>query len=209
MPDSRATGPVGHFPGAADVSRFDVVVVGASAGGLKPLTLLLGLLPQDFPLPILVVMHVSKRSPGLLPTVLGWRCKLTVKWAEDMEALRAATVYVAPPDRHLLISNGMTVQLSSAERVNWWRPAVDALFHSAAAVCSDRTIAIVLSGALYDGAKGVAAVASAGGITIAQDEASAEFFDMPSAALDLGRADIAMSPAKMAEALQILAAQRS
>lgn len=95
--------------------------------------------------------------------------------------------------------------LSSAERAGWWRPAVDVLFRSAADVFGERTIAVVLSGAMWDGAKGIGAVAETGGITIAQNEASSGHFDRPAAALDLGRADLAMEPAKIARALQVLA----
>ena len=119
--------------------------------------------------------------------------------------MKPGMVYVAPPDQHLIVKPGHRIGLSSADRVRWWRPAVDVLFQSAAEVHAERTIAIVLSGAMWDGAKGVAAVVKAGGITIVQDEATSGHFDMPAAALDVGRADLMMSPRKMALALQVLA----
>jgi two-component system chemotaxis response regulator CheB len=129
---------------------------------------------------------------------------LRVKWAEYGELMKPGTVYVAPPDQHLVLKPGHRVGLSSADRVGWWRPAVDMLFRSAAEIHGERTIAIVLSGAMWDGAKGVAAVAYAGGITIVQDEATSDHFDMPAAALVLGRADVMMSPHRMAQVLQVL-----
>jgi two-component system chemotaxis response regulator CheB len=108
-----------------------------------------------------------------------------------------------------LVKPGHRINLSAADRVGWWRPAVDVLFQSAAEVCGEGTIAVVLSGAMWDGAEGIAAVARAGGITIAQDEASSDHFDMPAAALDLGGADVMMSPLKIAQALQVLTQSRS
>ena len=189
----------------AAASAYDLVVIGGSAGGIPALQQLLSALPEDFPLPILLVQHLSAMLPSKLPQVLGYRTRLKAKWAEDGEALRPATVFIAPPDRHLLVRADRRIGLSSVERVGWWRPAVDVLFGSAAEAFGERTIAVVLSGAMWDGAKGVRAVVEAGGITIAQDEVSSGHFDMPAAALDLGRADLAMEPAKIALALQILA----
>lgn len=183
---------------------YDVVVIGGSAGGIPALISLLSALPAAFPLPVLVVQHLSTRMPSMLPKVLGWRTDLRVKWAEDGERMRPGTVHIAPADRHLLARPGHRLALSSAPRVGWWRPAVDALFDSAAEVYGARVAAVVLSGAMWDGAKGIAAVARRGGITIVQDEATSGHFDMPAAALDLGRADLFMSPQKIAAALQVL-----
>jgi two-component system, chemotaxis family, protein-glutamate methylesterase/glutaminase len=181
-----------------------VVVIGGSAGGIPALIALLSSLPADFPCPILLVQHLSATLPSQLPAVLGYRTALRVKWAEHGEAIRPATVYVAPRDRHLVVNPGHRIALSSANRAGRWRPAVDVLFRSAAEVCGERTIAVVLSGALWDGAKGIGAVGQAGGITIVQDEATSDHFDMPAAALDLGRADVMMSPRKIAQAIQVL-----
>jgi two-component system chemotaxis response regulator CheB len=183
---------------------YSVVVIGASAGGVSALIGLLSGLPADFPLPILLVQHLSAKLPSKLPEVLGYATALRVKWAEHGELMKAGTVYVAPPDLHLVVKPGHRIGLSSADRVEWWRPAVDMLFRGAAEVYRERTIAIVLSGAMWDGAKGMAAVAKAGGITIVQDEATSDHFDMPAAALNLGPADV-MSPRRMAQALRLLA----
>ena len=180
-------------------------MIGGSAGGIPALAAVLAALPADFPIPILVVQHLSAKLPSKLPVALGWRTGLRVKWAEDGEPARPGTVHVAPPDQHLLVAPGPRLALSSAERVGWWRPAVDALFRSAAEACGERVAAVVLSGAMWDGALGMIAVAKGGGITIAQDEATSAHFDMPAAALDLGRVDLVMSPRKIAETLRFLA----
>jgi len=189
---------------ALQASPYRVVVIGGSAGGFPALASLLSALPPDFGLPILVVLHLSATQPSKLPAVVGYHTPLRVKWAEHGERMRAGIVYVAPPDRHLLVREGERVALSQSERRGWWRPAVDTLFESAAADYGESVIAVVLSGAMWDGAKGVAAVGAAGGITIAQDEATSDHFDMPAAALDLGFADVMMSPRRIAEALQVL-----
>lgn len=203
VPDIRP--PAGASDRLARASAYDVVAIGGSAGGISALIGVLSSLPATFPLPILVVQHLSATLPSRLPEVLGWRTPLRVKWAEHGEALAPGTVYVAPPDRHLLVGAGHRVALSSAERVGRWRPSVDALFRSAAQVCGERAIAVVLSGVMWDGAAGIAAVAERGGITVTQDEATSDHFDMPAAALDLGRADVVMPPRKIAQALQVLA----
>ncbi len=182
-----------------------VVVVGASAGGILALGQILGALPPSFPLPILVVLHLSRTLPSRLPAVLGYRTRLSVAWAEDGEIARPGHVHVAPRDRHLTVDLEGRLRLCSSPPLRWWRPAVDKLFASAAASFGPRAVAVVLSGVLTDGAAGIAAVCAAGGITMAQDEASAGHFDMPAAAIDLGRADIVFSPRKIAEALQVLA----
>jgi two-component system chemotaxis response regulator CheB len=144
-------------------------------------------------------------APSVLPMILGWRTRLVVRWAADGDELEPSHIYVAPPNRHLLVGPDGRLALSDGERIGWWRPAVDALFQSAAECHKQKAIGIVLSGAMWDGAAGMAAIAAAGGITIAQDQASAGFFDMPAAACDFGRADLVMSPAQIAGALRVLA----
>lgn len=189
----------------ARTSICDIVVVGGSAGGIQALISLLNALPADFPLPILVVQHLSRETPSRLPEILQWRTKWVAKWAEDGEPIRRGVVYVGPADRHLLLGPDRRLALSSTPPFRWWRPAVDALFQSAAEIYGERVVAVVLSGAMWDGARGISAIASRGGITIVQDEATSEHFDMPASAIDLGRADLVMSPIKIAAALQTLA----
>ncbi|HEU4960198.1 MAG TPA: chemotaxis protein CheB [Sphingomonas sp.] len=186
-------------------TRYRAVVLGASAGGIAALKELLSALPADFPLPILLVLHISRTAESRLAEVLGYRTGLTVKWAQWGERALPGTVYVAPRDRHLLLQRNGRIALSDADPVGWWRPAVDRLFESAAAALGDAAIGAVLSGALWDGTRGITAIREAGGITIAQDEATSDHFDMPAGAIDIGRADIVLPPAKIAEALIVLA----
>lgn len=198
-----ALNPPALYPAAA--APYSVVVIGGSAGAIPALMTLLAALPAHFPLPILVVQHIPRDIPSSLPAVLGWRTRLRVKWAEDGEPTVPGTVHIAPPDRHLILLPHARLGLSFAARIGHWRPAVDALFLSAADVCGDSTVAVVLSGAMWDGAAGMAAIARKGGITIVQDEASSRFSEMPAAALDLGRADVFLTPLRIAGALRVLA----
>jgi two-component system chemotaxis response regulator CheB len=188
-----------------DVPGYDLVVIGGSAGGIAALHALLGPLPASFPLPILVVQHLAPTLPSRLPAVLGYRTALRCKWAEEGERLKGGTVYVGPPDRHLLVTPHRRARLCDGPRQGWWRPAVDRLFESAAEGFGERAVGIVLSGAMWDGASGIAALREAGALTLAQDEPSAGHFDMPACAIDLGKADVVLPPAKIAQALQVLA----
>ena len=184
---------------------YQAVVIGGSAGVLHALFVILEELPADYPIPIIVVQHRTNDHSDLFEQVLQYKSKIRIKQADEKEEISAGVVYVAPPDRHLIVRSQTEIGVTQGEKVGWWRPAVDALFLSAAEIFQDRTVAVVLSGVMWDGAAGMAAVARAGGITIAQDEQSASYFDMPAAALDLGHADVMLNPAKMAEALQVLA----
>jgi two-component system chemotaxis response regulator CheB len=187
---------------------FDLVVIGASAGGIPALIGVLSALERDFPLPILIVQHLPKRSPSVLSSVLGWRTALPVRWAEDGGTMLPSTVYVAPADHHLLVEPELRMRLSCGEPMGYWMPAIDPLFRSAAMHYGKRAIAVVLSGMMWDGAGGMSAVAASGGVTIAQNEASSGYFDMPAAALDLGHADVEMNPQQIARALHVLAGNR-
>jgi len=184
---------------------YSAVVIGASAGGIVALTAILERLPANFRLPVLVVLHLGPDKVCQLPAILGWRTRLRVKWAEDGETVEGGTVYLAPPNLHLLLQAGGQLALSSADRVDFWRPAIDPLFESAVDAYGAGVVAVILSGMMWDGAKGIAAVAKGGGVTIVQDEASSRYFEMPTAALDLGHADLMMSPARIATALDLLA----
>jgi two-component system chemotaxis response regulator CheB len=185
--------------------RYDLVAIGGSAGGITALGAMLGALPASFPLPILVVQHLSATLPSLLPEVLGYRTPLRCKWAAQGDRLTGGTVYVGPPDRHLLVGRGRRVRLSIGPKEDWWRPAVNRLFESAAEICGGRVIAVVMSGMMWDGARGMAAVHDAGGFTIAQDAPSSRYFEMPSSAIDLAAPDAILPPAEIARTLLVLA----
>jgi two-component system chemotaxis response regulator CheB len=186
---------------------YEIVALGASRGGLAALSAVLSPLPPDFPLPILVVQHMPADRPNSLPWLLSHGSRLRVKPAEPGERPRAGTVYVAPPDHHLLVASDGTLALSQAERVHYCRPAVDVLFHSLAEVHGERAVGVVLTGMGRDGARGLAAIRERGGLTLAQDEATAEAPGMPCAAIDIGKADIVLPPDRLAAALMAAAGE--
>jgi two-component system chemotaxis response regulator CheB len=171
-------------PGEGTVAHQDVVVVGASAGGVEALRTMVAGLPSDLPAAVLIVLHIPRSSPSALPAILSRATGLPVRTAVDGEPLRHGRVYVAPVDRHLLIVDNRT-RLSRGPSENGHRPAIDPLFRSAARAFGPRVIGVVLSGTRDDGASGLAAIADRGGTTIVQDPADAGFSSMPLAAMEL------------------------
>jgi len=163
-------------------SGRDVVVVAASAGGLEPLRTMLCGLPADLPASLLVVLHIPATGGRHLPGVLDRAGPLRAAHAIDGERLRPGRVYLAPPDRHLLVIKD-TLRLSHGPRQNGFRPAADPLFRSAALHAGPRTTAVVLSGTLDDGALGSATVERRGGRVIVQDPAEADYSSMPRSAV--------------------------
>ena len=192
-----------HLSGLTDAS-FEVVAVAASAGGLNALSQLLAGLPADFPAAVAVVQHLDPRHRSLMADILSRRTALTVKQAEDGDKLSPGTVYVAPPNKHLLIDREGTVSLTQSELVHFVRPSADLLFESVAASFKHRVIGVVLSGSGSDGSMGVQAIKKMGGTVIAQDEATSEFFSMPNAAIQTGNVDFILPLNEIASALVTL-----
>jgi two-component system chemotaxis response regulator CheB len=188
--------------------RTGIVVVGASAGGVEALRRLVAGLSPEFPLPICVVLHVSPRSPGLLDEILDRAGPLRAKNACAFERLRPGRIYVAPPDRHLIVEPGV-VRLTRGPRENWFRPAINPLFHSAARVYGPAAIGVVLSGNLHDGTAGLGAIKELGGIAIIQDPADALFPSMPRNALESVNVDYCVRRSDMASLLSRLAARQA
>ncbi|WP_207541145.1 chemotaxis protein CheB [Sabulicella rubraurantiaca] len=186
-----------------------VVGIAASLGGIQALTLVLKALPTDFPLPVLIVQHLRRGAPSILPEILARRTTLRVKSAVEGGRPLPGGVYVAPPDRHLLVRADGRFGLSSSAPVNFCRPSADALFRSMAETLGARAIAVVLTGLGRDGARGMEAIVRAGGAAIAQDETTAEAPDMPRAAVDIGHADLILPLNRIAFALTVLADQPS
>jgi two-component system chemotaxis response regulator CheB len=172
--------------------QYEIVALAASAGGIAALGRVLGELPVGFPVPVLVVQHLDPRHETVIADVLGRRTKLRVKLAEAEEMAQPGTVYVAPPNRHLLVGSGGLLSLSSSELVHFVRPSADLLFESVAGAYGPRAIACVLTGTGRDGAMGVGAVSSRGGTVIVEDPASAEFTGMPDAAVNTGPIDFVL-----------------
>lgn len=168
---------------ATPSTRFRVVGIGASAGGIEALLSVLAALPPEFPHPVCVVLHIPAQGDDLLAQVLDRRCTIPVSTARQAESLLAGHVYVAPSDRHLIV-RGQVVGLTHGPLENGVRPAVDALLRSMAESCGPAAVAVVLSGALADGARGARAVADAGGRVLVQDPADARVTSMPRHAIE-------------------------
>ena len=182
------------------MARRDIVVVGGSAGGIEALTALVrGLLP-DFPAALFVVVHIPPYSVSHLPQILSRAGALPAVHATDGEPIEPGRIYVAPPDRHLLVRRGW-VELTRGPRENHSRPAVDPLFRSAARAYGSRVIGVVLSGSLYDGSLGLMAVKTRGGLAIVQDPREAAVEGMPRSALRLVEADHVLAAAEIAQVL--------
>lgn len=182
----------------------NIIVIGASAGGVEALTRIVGELPGDFPAPLFVVVHFPSHGTSVLPAILNRAGTLHAEHAVDGEAIRPGRVYVAPPDRHLLVHRGL-VRLSPGPRENGHRPAADPLFRSAARAYGPRVVGVVLTGNLDDGTAGLMAVGDRGGVTVVQDPADAQHKGMPSSAVANVQVDHVVPLAGMAALLARLA----
>jgi two-component system, chemotaxis family, protein-glutamate methylesterase/glutaminase len=166
-----------------DLGRIRGIAIGASAGGVEALSVLLPALPTDLAAPVFVVLHQPRDRPSLLVDIFKLRCDLPVREAEDKEAVEAGTIYFAPPDYHLLVDEGPRLALSADGLVHYSRPSIDVLFESAADVYEDRLLGILLTGANEDGASGMEAIHRAGGTTVVQEPETAIAASMPLSAL--------------------------
>lgn len=165
------------------MANKDIVVIGASAGGMGALEKLVSGLPADLPAAVFVVWHLSPGVRSVLPTVLTKAGPLVAEHPKDGDPIRPGRIYVAPNDHHLLLERGY-MRVTKGPKENRFRPAVDPLFRSAAYLYSTRVIGVVLSGALDDGTAGLWAIKLRGGTAVVQDPADAMHRSMPLNALD-------------------------
>jgi two-component system, chemotaxis family, protein-glutamate methylesterase/glutaminase len=161
----------------------DIVVVGASAGGVEALRALAGGLPEDLPAPVVVVLHIAKHAPSALPAILDRAGPLPAVAAEQGGPLVNGVIFVAPSDRHVLVDGGL-LRLSPGPTENGHRPAIDPLFRSAAAGYGPRAVGVVLSGTLDDGTAGLVAITDRGGTALVQEPGDALYPGMPTSALE-------------------------
>jgi two-component system chemotaxis response regulator CheB len=159
------------------------VAIGGSAGAVQALSRILPALPANYPLPVLIVVHVPPDRDNALVPLFQAKCRVEVKEAEDKEPAAAGVVYFAPSDYHLLVEADGSLSLSSDELVNHSRPSIDVLFEACADAYGTTVAAVLLTGANHDGARGLSAVAEAGGMAVVQDPSDAYAAAMPNAGL--------------------------
>lgn len=169
--------------------RPELIVIGASAGGLNALRIVLGEIPKNFPVPIIVVLHISPQADDFWIQNMNKKCQLNVKEAEDKEQIQSGTIYFAPANYHVLIDEHRTIALSVDEKVNYSRPSIDVLFESAADVYKEKTLGVILTGSSNDGSNGLKKIKEKGGITVAQDPTEAEYKLMPEKAIQTSKID--------------------
>ncbi len=184
-------------------TQFPIVVVGASAGGIEALQGLVAGLPHDFAGALCVVLHLQAQSPSALPEILSKAGPLPAQHARDGEVIRPGRIYVAPPDHHLLV-DGDRLAVTKGPKENRFRPAVDALFRSAAYTHAPQVIGVVLSGVLDDGTSGLWTVKRLGGVAIVQDLSEAAFDPMPRHATEQVAVDYQIRVGEMGPLLERL-----
>jgi two-component system, chemotaxis family, protein-glutamate methylesterase/glutaminase len=191
---------------AAAARRCEAVVIGASAGGFEALLAVLKGLPRTYPMPLVAVLHLPDNHESRLAELFGYRLALEVREARDKETLAPGILYFAPPGYHLSVEDDRSFSLSCEERVNYARPAIDILFTSAADAYGKSLAGILLTGANYDGAAGLAGMQVAGSLTIVQDPATAEVPTMPEAAIRRMTPDLILPLAEINSLLHRLGA---
>jgi two-component system, chemotaxis family, protein-glutamate methylesterase/glutaminase len=185
--------------------KRDVIVIGASAGGIEPLKTLVAALPSDLPAAIFIVQHIPPWQRSQLPEILTHAGNLPAFHPAPDEEIRNGRIYVAPPDRHVIMESGGKIALWHGPKENRFRPAINPLFRSAAVMYGKRVAGVILSGALDDGAAGLWWVKRFGGIGAVQEPEEALFPDMPRNAMEHSTVDYVLPVSKLGPALTRLA----
>ncbi|MCU1310590.1 MAG: CheB methylesterase [Candidatus Angelobacter sp.] len=190
------------------MGKRDIVVIGASAGGVQALLRVVSALPREFPASVFVVVHTSPSGPGMLDKVLNRVDGQRARYAQDGMKIQGNSIYIAPPDRHLLWEDG-AIRIASGPKQNRNRPVIDALFRSAASAYGERVIGVVLTGYLDDGSSGLAMIKKAGGVAIVQDPEDAQVSEMPEQALQRADPDYCLPLDEIPGVLQELVSEPS
>lgn len=169
----------------------DTIVIGASAGGVQALSALVADLPANLPAAVFIVLHIPADAPSMLPSILGRDSALRVTHPTNGELIARGRIYIAPPDRHLLIE-GNRIKTVHGPRENLHRPSIDTLFRSAARWAGSRVIGVILTGARDDGTVGMRAIKKRGGLTIVQDPMEASFSSMPMSVMQTIKVDYSL-----------------
>jgi two-component system chemotaxis response regulator CheB len=173
--------------------HYEAIVIGVSSGGMNVLKIISSALPIDFKIPIIIVQHVGAHSENQWIQLLNEKSNLHIKEADEKEKIEKGTIYIAPPNYHLLIEKDKTFSITIDERVNFARPSIDVLFESAAEAYRNKLIGIVLTGSNNDGTVGITRIKECGGLAIIQDPKTAESPYMPQSAIDTIEADYILS----------------
>jgi two-component system chemotaxis response regulator CheB len=184
------------------VAACQALVIGASAGAVEALSLLLPVVPKDARVPVVVVVHLPPNRPSLLTEVFTPRCRALVREPEDKQPVAAGTIWFAPSNYHLLIERDRTFSMSVDEPVRFSRPSIDVLFESAAEAFGRSLCVFVLTGANEDGSRGARAIREAGGLVVVQDPRTAEAREMPTAAIALARPQLVAALPELAQLLR-------
>lgn len=172
------------------LTKYSLVAIGGSAGSLEVVLKIVAQLPPQMTATVVLIMHRKSATDSILVNILSTRTTLPVKEVEDKETLLPGTIYIAPPDYHLLVEDKENFSLDSSEKVHYSRPSIDVTFESVAEIFGAGAIGILLSGANADGAAGLLTIKKGGGLTIVQEPASAEVGFMPQQAVILGAANV-------------------
>jgi two-component system, chemotaxis family, protein-glutamate methylesterase/glutaminase len=186
----------------SSIAACEALVIGASAGAVDALSLLLPVVPKDARVPVVIVVHLPPNRPSLLAELFASRCAARVREPEDKEPVAAGTVWFAPSNYHLLIERDRTFSMSVDEPIRFSRPSIDVLFESAAEAFGSSLCGFVLTGANDDGSRGARAIREAGGIVVVQDPRTAEAKQMPSAAIALAKPQLIASLPELAQLLR-------
>jgi two-component system, chemotaxis family, protein-glutamate methylesterase/glutaminase len=186
------------------MAGHDIIVVGASAGGVEALTEFVGTLPRNLPAAVFIVLHIPAQSPSQLPKILNRFAFLEAIHPEDGMKIEYGYIYVAMPDHHMLIEQGK-VRIVHGPKENRHRPAIDPLFRSAAKVYGPRVVGVVLTGSRDDGTAGLLAIKRCGGIAVVQDPNEALYPSMPTSALENVEIDYTLPLADIGPLLERLA----
>ena len=189
---------------AQHARRRDIVVIGASAGGVPGLLEIVAALPAEFDTPVAIVLHRTSKPPRLLEGLLARRCGLRVVEAATGDAIAPRTIFIAPPDGHLSLLPDRTFEVQDGRRIAHVRSSANPLFESVAEVFGAGVVAVVLSGTGRNGARGVSAIKERGGTVIVQNHSTSQYFEMPSAAIQTGAVDFVLPVEEIASALVVL-----
>jgi two-component system chemotaxis response regulator CheB len=185
----------------ASAEPYGILAIASSAGGISALGRVLGELPVELPVPVVIVQHLDPRHETIIAEVIGRRTKLAVKLAAEGERAEVGKVYIAPPNRHLLVGVEGVMSLTSSELVHFVRPSADLLFESVAATYGPRALACVLTGTGSDGTMGASAIKSRGGTVIVEDPEHAEFKGMPESVVASGSVDFVLPLGEIADVI--------